>query len=73
MSVRNLLQNRCMTRLLSFLEKLRDSLRELSGDDAYERYLAHWRGLQHESRPLDRKSFYDLRQQRKWSGINHCC
>ena len=35
-------------------------IRELTGDDAYERYLAHWRA-QHGSdgrAPLDRASFY---------------
>ena len=73
MSVRNLLQNKFSQRLFCFLEKLRDGLRELSGDDAYERYLAHWQEHQHDSQPLDRKSFYHLQQQQKWSGITRCC
>jgi len=50
-------------------------LRFLSGDDAYERYLTHWR--QHHAReglpPLDRKAFFDAEMRRRWSGIKRCC
>lgn len=57
------------------LRKVRQWLRALSGDDAYERYLAHWQlhNHAHETRPLDRKAFYQMEQQRKWSGISRCC
>lgn len=49
-------------------------VRELTGDDAYERYLAH-RQSQHaeESVPLDRKAFFKAEQERKWNGIRRCC
>jgi len=50
-------------------------LREVTGDDAYERYLAHWR-TEHAAdgtRPLDRSSFYREEQRRKWDGIRRCC
>jgi uncharacterized short protein YbdD (DUF466 family) len=50
------------------------SLRRLTGDDAYERYLAHWR--EHhaaEAQPLSRAAFFKAEQQRKWDGIRRCC
>ncbi|MGH8530446.1 MAG: CstA-like transporter-associated (seleno)protein [Nevskiales bacterium] len=49
-------------------------LRQLSGDDAYERYLVHWR-VRHakEGAPLDRKAFYRAELTRKWSGVRRCC
>ncbi|MBI4005522.1 MAG: YbdD/YjiX family protein [Gammaproteobacteria bacterium] len=50
-------------------------LRTLSGDNAYEHYLVHWQQHHHaqETQPLDRKAFYEIEQQHKWSGINRCC
>jgi uncharacterized short protein YbdD (DUF466 family) len=49
------------------------ALRRISGDDAYERYLAH-RSEAHADEPvLDRRRFYVERQRAKWSGINRCC
>jgi uncharacterized short protein YbdD (DUF466 family) len=50
-------------------------LREATGDDAYERYLAHWRSAHaaDETRPLDRSSFYRDEQRRKWNGVRRCC
>jgi len=50
-------------------------LRELTGDDAYERYLAHWRA-QHAAAggtPLDRATFCREEQRRKWDGVRRCC
>ena len=49
-------------------------LRRLAGDDAYERYLEHWR-TKHagEGKPLDRGSFLRRETERRWSGINRCC
>ncbi|MFZ5594397.1 MAG: CstA-like transporter-associated (seleno)protein [Pseudomonadota bacterium] len=50
-------------------------LRRVSGDDAYERYLAHWR--KHHAaeggQPLDRKAFIKVEQDRKWNGVRRCC
>ena len=50
------------------------TLRAISGDDAYERYLAH-RRAQHAAGapPLSRAEFFRAEQQRKWSGVNRCC
>ena len=61
--------------MLVALRKLWSLVREVTGDDAYERYLAHWRA-EHSadgSRPLDRSSFYRDEQRRKWNGIRRCC
>ena len=56
------------------LKPLWQIIRTLSGDDAYERYLAHWRDHHDgEGAPLDRKTFYKQRQERKWNRINRCC
>jgi uncharacterized short protein YbdD (DUF466 family) len=48
-------------------------LREVSGDDAYERYLAH-HAVKHEGQPLmSRKDYFAERQRRKWTGVTRCC
>ena len=50
-------------------------IRHVSGDDAYERYLEHWR-LHHDSEggaPLDRKLYFRFEQERKWNGVRRCC
>ena len=50
------------------------TLRTISGDDAYERYLAH-RRAQHASEgpPPTRAEYFRAEQQRKWSGVKRCC
>jgi uncharacterized short protein YbdD (DUF466 family) len=48
-------------------------VRELTTDDAYERYLAHHARSHRGVAPLDRRSFYLREQQRKWDGVNRCC
>ncbi len=60
--------------MCNWLRKLIGTVRHLSGDDAYERYLQHWR-THHagEAAPLDRKAFFRTEQDRKWSGIRRCC
>ncbi len=50
-------------------------LRKATGDDAYERYLAHWRSHHaHEGvEPLSREVFFKQELERKWNGIKRCC
>ena len=51
------------------------ALRTLSGDDAYERYLEHFR-REHgadEQAPLDRAAFFREEERRKWNGVKRCC
>lgn len=62
-------------RLMQWLKQIWGGVREASGDDAYERYLAHWRrhhafegGL-----PMDRQAFFKEEQKRKWEGVRRCC
>lgn len=49
--------------------------REVTGDDAYERYLAHWRARHagDGTTPLDRAAFCREEQRRKWDGVRRCC
>lgn len=49
-------------------------LRHATGDDAYERYLAHWRTCHAgEGQPMSRRDFFKAEQARKWEGIRRCC
>jgi uncharacterized short protein YbdD (DUF466 family) len=61
--------------VIELLRRLWSALRALSGDDAYERYVAHWRSRHAASggAPLDRVAFVEQQQRRKWEGINRCC
>jgi uncharacterized short protein YbdD (DUF466 family) len=48
-------------------------LRAVSGDDAYERYLAH-HAVEHAGQPpMSRKAYFAERQRRKWTGVTRCC
>ena len=51
------------------------ALREVSGDDAYERYLAHLRACpaRQNHAPLTRAAFFAAEQRRKWDGVRRCC
>lgn len=64
--------------LIAMIRKYWRLIRVISGDDAYERYLAHWQrhhqGAKEDATPLlDRKSFHAAEIQRRWSGIKRCC
>lgn len=48
-------------------------IRRLSGDDAYERYLAHHAAAHAGEPPLSRKEYFKREQERKWGGIRRCC
>jgi uncharacterized short protein YbdD (DUF466 family) len=48
-------------------------LRHASGDDAYERYIAHQDGMHAGEAPLTRRQFFKLRQDEKWSKVSRCC
>ena len=49
------------------------SIRELSGDDGYERYLAHHAATHHDILPLSRSAWFASQLQQKWTGIKRCC
>ncbi|UZR27365.1 YbdD/YjiX family protein [Methylococcus mesophilus] len=62
------------TKLGDRLAALWRIIRTVTGDDAYERYLEHWR--EHhadEGVPLSRKAFYRAELQRRWSSVRRCC
>jgi uncharacterized short protein YbdD (DUF466 family) len=52
-------------------------IRELSGDDAYDRYLEHYAehhaGVEDKEPPLSREVFFKQWQDDKWKGIKRCC
>lgn len=62
-------------RAATLLKNFWSGLRRMSGDDAYERYLAHWQASHaHDGgEPLDRKSYFKAEQARKWNGVRRCC
>jgi uncharacterized short protein YbdD (DUF466 family) len=56
------------------IRKAWQALRRVTGDDAYERYLAHWQGHHAgDGLPLDRRAFYRAELERKWNGVRRCC
>jgi uncharacterized short protein YbdD (DUF466 family) len=48
-------------------------LRAVSGDDAYERYLAHHAAAHAGEAPMSRKVYFTERQKQKWTGVTRCC
>ena len=59
--------------MTELLRRCWQTLRAISGDDAYERYLAHRRAHHALEPPLSRGEFFRAEQQRKWSGVKRCC
>ena len=60
-------------RLMEVLRNLWQAVRRLSGDDGYERYLAHHTASHPDAPPLPRRAWFALQLQQKWSGIKRCC
>ncbi|MDD5384063.1 MAG: YbdD/YjiX family protein [Gallionella sp.] len=60
-------------RLMRWVHTLWRAVRQLSGDDGYERYLAHHAASRPDAPALSRHAWFALRQQQKWSGIKRCC
>lgn len=63
--------------MMKWLKRCWQRIRELSGDDVYERYLAqhaehHADGAECHS-PLSRAEFFKQWQDQKWQGIKRCC
>jgi uncharacterized short protein YbdD (DUF466 family) len=55
------------------LSSLLNLLRQLSGDDAYERYLARHAQAHSDKPPLTRRELFKQEQERKWNGVRRCC
>ncbi len=60
--------------MLQTIKIVWQAIRQLSGDDAYERYLRHH--AEHhadESEPLSKQAFFKKWQDEKWQGVKRCC
>lgn len=55
------------------LKKLWDVVRSLSGDDSYERYVQHQQQTHPDVPVLERREFFVMALDSKWSGIARCC
>lgn len=61
------------TRLNKLLRSLWRTIRRLSGDDGYERYLTHHAAAHPDVPALSRREWFAHQEQQKWSGIKRCC
>jgi uncharacterized short protein YbdD (DUF466 family) len=58
---------------LGFLGLAWRFLRQVSGDDAYERYLRHMAERHPGETPMSRAEHFRFCQEQKWSRISRCC
>lgn len=56
-----------------FLSSGLSLLRGVTGDDAYEKYIAHMRANQPDETPMNERDFFRAQMEQKWSCINGCC
>jgi uncharacterized short protein YbdD (DUF466 family) len=59
--------------LKHLLKHLWHYLRQVTGDDAYERYIAHQKLAHAGEPPLTREQHFKMRQDEKWSKVSRCC
>jgi len=64
--------------LVKPLKRFWQFLRQVTGDDAYERYREHYADAHKQDShqgeaPLSRQQFFKLRQDEKWSKVSRCC
>ena len=62
-----------MRRVAAAWRRIWSGLRGMTGDDAYERYLAHRRTHHGEEPLLDRGAFYRAELERRWTQPSRCC
>ena len=55
------------------LKQIWQYLRQVSGDDAYERYVAHHRQAHPGEAPMTQEQYFRKRQNEKWSKVSRCC
>ncbi|MCC7546522.1 MAG: YbdD/YjiX family protein [Burkholderiales bacterium] len=48
-------------------------VRQISGDDAYERYLGHMTRMHPGRQPMTRAEHFAWRQEQKWNRLSRCC
>jgi uncharacterized short protein YbdD (DUF466 family) len=56
-----------------FLSSGLSLLRGVTGDDAYEKYIAHMRAREPDTEPMSEREFFRTQMEQKWSCINGCC
>jgi len=56
-----------------FLSSGLSLLRGVTGDDAYDKYLAHMRTNAQDQTPMSARDFYRAQLENKWSCISGCC
>ncbi len=56
-----------------FLSSGLSLLRGVTGDDAYEKYVAHMRVSEPQQQLMSEKEFFRAQMEQKWSCINGCC
>ena len=56
-----------------FFKECWTTLRRLTGDDAYERYVAHHNQHHAGDVAMNRTEFFRSEQKRKWEGVRRCC
>ena len=56
-----------------FLSSGLSLLRGVTGDDAYEKYIAHMRANQPGDTPMSERDFFRAQLEQKFNCINGCC
>jgi uncharacterized short protein YbdD (DUF466 family) len=56
-----------------FLSSGLSLLRGVTGDDAYEKYVAHMQRTDPGAARMTEKEFFQAQMEQKWSCINGCC
>jgi uncharacterized short protein YbdD (DUF466 family) len=56
-----------------FLSSGLSLLRGVTGDDAYDRYLAHMRANASGQVPMSAREFFRAQLENKWSCVSGCC
>jgi uncharacterized short protein YbdD (DUF466 family) len=56
-----------------FLSSGLSLLRGVTGDDAYDKYLAHMQSNDPATTPMSEKEFFRAQMEQKWSCISGCC
>lgn len=56
-----------------FLSSGLSLLRGVTGDDAYEKYIAHMRANEPDTVPMSEREFFRAQLEQKWNCINGCC
>lgn len=61
------------TEAKKFLSAGLNLLRGVTGDDAYDRYLAHHRRMHPDQPPMTAGEFFQAQLEHKWNCIGGCC